>query len=55
MGSKRGQKVNTRYIKDEFLEVKPRYRQPTGVLVTRLATLFAMIVTIATLVMLIGK
>lgn len=47
--------MTTHYVKDDIMDVKTRYRQPRGVLVVRLATLFAMVCTIATLVMLIGK
>lgn len=47
--------METDYIRDNLLDNRSRRRPPLGNLIVRLATLFAMICTIATLVMLIGK
>jgi len=46
--------MSTRYVKNEFWIEKPRYRMPTGLYIARLAILFTIICTVATVVMLFG-
>jgi hypothetical protein len=42
-------------MKEEIFEQRPRRREPVGSIIAKLAMLFAMVCTIATLVMLVGK
>jgi len=47
--------MNTHYLKDDFIDENARRRESAGTVIAKLATIFAMVCVLATLVMIIGK